>query len=305
MLLVYLAVRQGTGVSREQLLVDVFGDGLPAAPEQLSKLAVPFQTHKKYLRTEVRKIVARANARAGREVLPPDLDILAHNGQGQWFLSPCCHVLDLERIEAQHRIIECTLHHGKNHRRQEVSSACERLIEAYTGDFLQEFFTTALDLRQLPELAWIREPYNRYRGYFLQALWYLAESSRLAGMRLPGQQSRCFEQAASLYFTYALTSCTTFTGKTTPERMILGERALARCCLLYGKLGKRDQLDTALNTYATHIEEVLGSHWEPNAALVQMIEQAKQDTTSCLLEKRIVPEHDWAPLGTIHSLVPS
>jgi hypothetical protein len=296
-------------VSRERILVELFGQGLPVTQERFSKPVESFQTGKKYLRADVRKVVAQANAHAGREVLPPGLDILTHDKQGEWSLASCCHVVDLNTIEVQHTLIERALAGGTltDQVPKEVGAACEHLIAAYRGDFLQSLIAADPEVRHLPELAWAREPFNRYRRYYLQALWYLAESTRLTGMRIPARQALCYEQAASLYLTYSMASCTsTFDGKITLQRMMMSERALARSCLLYGKLGNRAQIDAAFSTYVTCMQQILGGSWEPNSALVQMVEQVKHDVSCPLLEEHVVPELGLTPLGTVvHSHEPS
>lgn len=175
---------------------------------------------------------------------------------------------------------------------EEVGTACEHLIAAYRGDFLQSLIAANPEVRHLPELEWAREPFNRYRRYYLQALWYLAESTRLTGMHTPTRQVLCYDQAASLYLAYAMALCTsTFDGKITLQRMIMSERALERSCLLYGALGDWEQVDKTFRAYEACIQQVLEEKWEPDETLLRIVEDTKQCISCPRLEEYVVPEH--------------
>jgi len=82
-------------------------------------------------------------------------------------------VVDLELVEREHQII------AESEKRRllfstipaPVKEACDRLIAAYRGDFLEDL-VAAYSVELEP---WVRRPYTLYRDYYLAALRYTAE----------------------------------------------------------------------------------------------------------------------------------
>jgi len=110
-------------------------------------------------------------------------------------------------------------------------------------------------------------------------------------MHTPARQVLCYDQAASLYLAYAMALCTsTFDGKITLQRMIMGERALERSCLLYGTLGNWEQVDETFGAYSACIQQTLDEKWEPDETLLQIVKYAKQRISCPHQEQYVVPE---------------
>ncbi|RAQ98530.1 hypothetical protein A4R35_23520 [Thermogemmatispora tikiterensis] len=100
-LLAYLAWLRGEEVSREKLLEDVFGHGLSDEEATPKRLGEAFDSHRKFLRKDVREAIARLNAAAGQELIPPNLDVFSTR-QGLWRLAPTCRVIDLAVLSQGH-----------------------------------------------------------------------------------------------------------------------------------------------------------------------------------------------------------
>lgn len=222
-LLAYIAWRRGELIDRDKILEQVFGWGLSDEEATEDKLSERFESHKKLLRKKIRAvIVEHINTPAGRQVIDPDQVDPFVSDAGFWGLSDLCRVEDLEAVEKSHKVLALARKDGKlvDEIPQEVRDACERLIVAYTGDFLEAL------LKKYPSefrawqgrSSWARKPYTLYRDYYLDALWSTAEyewhvgqrdseGKRTLGEAAQRKQQEHFGRAAQKYQSYAMYAC--------------------------------------------------------------------------------------------------
>jgi hypothetical protein len=182
-----------------------------------------------------------------------------------------------------------------------VKAACDALLAAYTGDFLETI------LRDFPEdfepwvSNWARKPFTLYRDYYLAANWYAAEYERQLGQQQDEEAPRRihFGSAAQLYRTYAMRACDNrFDLKVTfgdrvrlGERVVMSERAFRRCVVLYGEVGSTHLVDEVFTAYYKLMRQISGKAWEPSNETLADLEAAKQRTGEYRLPKQITP-HD-------------
>ena len=304
-LLAYIAWQRGSQVQREPLVEHVFGRDY-SDPQQLSQA---FDSHKKAIREALRRAVKQFNTQAGQEVFSPTLDVFVQQSPKYW-LAPHCRVVDLSLIEAEHQRIEAARTAGQlvTDVPIAVKEACERLCAAYTGDFLEEIITSA----PTEVSGWARVPYTRYRDYYLEALWYRAESELHEGQqcgdeRLGTQgeaqrrkQRGHWSQAARLYEQYALGACTSRfdlkvsfspSGGQHGERVIMSERAMRRCLQIYQAMGSSHLIDQTYATYARHMRTVSSKAWEPGLKTQRLLEELREHTTAYHFPLSVMP-HD-------------
>ena len=139
-LLAYIAWLRGEKTNRDKMVEAVFGHGLSDEEATPKRLADAFDSHRKFLRRDLRSTVARPNTEAGSEVIPADLDFFSIT-QKLWGLAPHCQIIDLEIIEAQHQIIETAHRNGQliNEVPEAVKQACDTLLQAYMGTHYHRF----------------------------------------------------------------------------------------------------------------------------------------------------------------------
>jgi hypothetical protein len=299
-LLAYIAWMRGETLKRDRMLEQLFGHGRSDEEATPEKLGDAFDSHKKLLRTDIRQAIARLNTEVGQEVIPPDFDLFEHKRQ-LWWLSSLCNVRDLEAVEAEHQIIEEARKNGLlvNRVPEAVKAACDRLMAAYSGDFLEDIIRNYPDEFEPWVSSWVRKPYTLYRDYYLEALWYAAEyewrlgqqiGDERAGQANEASQNRKFEhwgRAAQLYRTYAMYACNhrfdtkvTFGtgGREQGERVIMSERALRRAVVLYGAIGSTHLVDEAYSAYYRHMRHISSKMWEPGKETLADVQAAKEQT---------------------------
>jgi hypothetical protein len=299
-LLAYIACMRGETLKRDRMLEQLFGHGRSDEEATPEKLGEAFDSHKKLLRADIRQAIASLNSEVGQQVIPPDFDLFEHKRQ-LWWLSPLCRVTDLEVIEAEHQIIEEARKNGAlvNGVPEAVKAACDRLMAAYSGDFLEDIIDNYLDEFEPWVNSWARKPYTLYRDYYLQALWYAAEYEWRFGQQVADEgsqwadeasQNRKFEhwgRAAQLYRTYAMSACNnrfdtkvTFgtAGREHGERVIMSERALRRAIVLYGAMSSTHLVDEAYSAYSRHMRHISGKWWEPGKETLADVQAAKEQT---------------------------
>lgn len=299
LLLAYLACQRDGPVSRERILVEVFGHGLPVEQASPGKLSEQFDSHKKYLRADIRGEIARINALVGYEVFPAHLDILAHR-QIYWALSADCRVVDLDEIEAQHQVIAQAKADGTlvEYVPHTVQAACERLIAGYTGDVLASLISDYPEVFEPWAQSWVRQPFTLYRDFYLQALWYAAEHERLLGMQQEERQALHFGRSAELYWRYAMHACSSKLDARLAfdkdgrqchgERVILSERALGRSLLLYGAIGETRRIDSLFTGYYNQMRHLSQEVWEPGLDLLADQRNAHARPDSSQFERYVV-----------------
>jgi hypothetical protein len=316
-LLAYLAWQRGQPVNRDRMLEQVFGHGRDDEEATREKLGEAFDSHKKLIRWDLREAVNQLNTEAGRELIPPDLDIFAHKQRLYW-LSDVCRVTDLEAIEAEHQVIEQARKDGLliDQIPEQVKAACDRLLDAYSGDFLEDLVTDYLDDFEPWVSSWARKPYTHFRDLYLQALWYAAEYELKLGQQSADErldtdgeanrkeQRKHWDLAAQHYRTYAMYACNsrfdqkvTFggAGREAGERVIMSERALRRSVVLYGAIGATHLVDQVYSAYYKQMRSISAKAWEPSKETLADLRAAKEQTNAYRFPKQVTP----------HELVPS
>ena len=87
-----------------------------------------------------------------------------------WRLSSLWDVTDVGIIETHSRVIQEAKHHRNNKVSDKVKAACEALIAAYPGDFLEQMLNTYPEEFQPSKTSRVREPFTLYRESYLDAL---------------------------------------------------------------------------------------------------------------------------------------
>ncbi len=314
-LLAYIACQRGQKVHRDRIVEEVFGHGKPdeqASPQQLTDA---FDSHRKFLRTDLRRATRALNQQAGEQVLPLDLSLFA-NGHELWWLADGVKALDLDAVETEHRVIEQARRGGLLSARipDFVKAACDRLLAAYTGDFLQDLLTQSPGDFDPWVSSWARKPFTLYRDCYLQALWYSAEYELQAGRTLASQnvggasegarQHEQYSRAAQHYSRYAeravdnrFDTKLTFgkAGREPGERVIMSERALRRCLMLYGILGSTDLVDQTYASYARHMKRISSEAWQPSPQTLSDLQEARSRTSAYRLPAQTVTHEVGLP----------
>jgi hypothetical protein len=233
------------------------------------------------------------------QLLDPDQVDVFTNDAGFWGLSHLCRVEDLEVIQACHKVIALARKDGKLAEQvpDYVKQACDELIAGYPGDFLESL------IKKYPgefnawqgRSSWVKKPFTLFRDYYLDALWYSAEYEwRLGQHAAEGtgaegeqrQQVLHYGRAAQLYQTYAMYACNTkFDAKVTfgahgeyGERVGMSERALRRCVMLLGALGKTDLVNQVWSAYSSQMKRLSDHRWEPSHETKTEVNTARAQT---------------------------
>lgn len=318
-LLAYLGWKRTDKVNRDRMLEDIFGHGQDDEQADPAKLSEKFDSHRKLLRRDLRQAIANLNEEMGREVIPPNLDIFQVS-QRLWALNTeVCRVPDIEAIEAEHTYIE----QGKKEGRigqsvpEDIHEACERLVAAYPGDFLEDLLENYPDDFDPWMSSWARQPFTECRDMFLQALWYAAEYELQAGQRVEDELSTAsngsspkerrqrqhahYERAAQLYHQYATTATASrFDLKLTfakasnrphGERVVMSERAIRRAKMLYGSLQNTALVDQVYSEYYKRMRKRAGD-WQPSQATMTELANAKSRTNAFRLPAQQMLPHE-------------
>jgi hypothetical protein len=315
-LLAYIAWRRGELIDRDKILEHVFGWGLADEDATEDKLSERFESHKKLLRKKIREVVIEhVNGPAGRQVIDPDLDPFVSDS-GFWGLADCCRVDDLDIIETNHKILALARKDGKlvDEIPEYVWEACERLIASYSGDFLESL------IKKYPgefrpwqgRSSWVRKPYTQFRDYYLDALWYAAEYERQMGLRYGDggtemgeanlrKQQEYFGRAAQKFQSYAMYSCNSkFDSKVTfgphgeyGERVGMSERALRRCIVLLGAIGRTDLINQVWSAYVTQMKSISDHRWQPSRETQDDVQAAKAQTSAYRFAAQVAQMSDF------------
>jgi hypothetical protein len=311
-LLAYIACRRGELIDRDKILEHIFGWGLRDEDATEDKLSERFESHKKLLRRKIREIVVeQVNTPAGKQVIDPDIDPFTSDA-GFWGLSDICRVEDLEEIERLYKVIALARKDGKlggDEIPEFVKEACDELIANYAGDFLETI------IKKYPgefkpwggRSSWARKPYTQYRDYYLEALWYSAEYEWRAGQKIGAElekavqerneqkqqealrrQQEYFGRAAQRYQSYAMYACNSkFDAKATfgahgeyGERIGMSERALRRCVVLLGAIGRTDLVNQVWAGYRSQMKSISDQRWQPSKETQADVEAARAQTNA-------------------------
>ena len=288
-LLAYLATLAPTlsqAVKRDKLLEDIFGFERKDEKDDVEKLGDLFSQHTKKFRRHLRDLAEQANERAGSTVIPPEIMLFDHV-QGEhttmWFLTAECSVLDLPVVERWHRAM---LEAGQY--TTEEQQACQRLREAYSGDFLAKL----VEERRVGK--WAMTPFTLYRDYYLEALWREAEywhklleqGGQITRERLAGDLRPCVERAASLYQQYALHALRSrFDLKVRPDglRLPQSERAVRRAARMYRLLGNPQAIDSVAGTYRALVKRHFSMEWKPTPETQAELQRAQENSAAFFL----------------------
>ncbi len=299
-LLAHIGWKRGTPVKRDKLIEDIWGHERTGEEETDKKQGWAFDDARKALRAAILEVVKQWNDERGKILLDPKdpkLDIFCHKHQ-MWWLSPSSKVVDLEVVEEQYQIIMEAKKQGMlaNTVPEYVKVACDALIAAYAGDFLEGLIRYhPPDLRTWAN-AWMREPITYYRDCYLWAVWYAAEYERQAGQHFADErpindiesrrkQRECWARAAELYRMYAMHACNNrldtkvyfqLADRGNGERVTWSERALRECVMLCGELGDPYLIDEVCNAYYNQMRDISDENWEPSEETLRVIQAARE-----------------------------
>jgi hypothetical protein len=293
-LIAYIASHQGSMVKLDEMRTHVFG----SEEADLDQVQNAFSTAKRDIRRRIGEAVERANSEAGEQVLPDDLDIFALAKNRKYSLSEYCTVLDLSLIEQQSRIIEQAENQLVDGVPEHVKDACDALISAYTGDFIEDLLTEDPDAIDPWVQSWAREPFTRYRDSYLQALLYAGEYEYKAGDTAVARDLKRehYAHAARLFVQGAMAACNSrvrdgrfdlkvfFKADRRAGPHVTLSEQLIRCGITsYGKVGNSTLADRAYGAYEQQMLRVLGRAWTARPETVKALEEVLGNTDDWLL----------------------
>lgn len=177
-LLAYLAVRREELVNRDKILYHLFAWRREDGTADDEMLGNHFHSHTKLLRNTIKETVQQLNAQAGEQLLDPDIDPFSVENE-HWGLSNVCQVVDIEAIEQHYKAIELASKDGllAGDIPLFVKTACEQLIAAYSGDFIEDLVKkNPSDFKPWDgKPSWAKHYNTLFRGWFLRAKWILGE----------------------------------------------------------------------------------------------------------------------------------
>ena len=307
-LLAYLAWRQGEMVNRDTMLEQIFGHGKPDEQARPRQLSDAFDSHRKFIRQDLRAAIEKMNAQAGRDVIPPDLDIFV-KGNKLWGLADVCRVADLAHVEQLHRQIAQAEDDGllANTVPEDVMAACTALLKAYKGDFLAHLLDNFAAEFDPWQDSWVRKPFTLYRDYYFDALLYAAGYELQQGQAtISGgaseerelEQRAHYDRAARHYKTYATRAVSSKydlklrfsrSGREHGERVVMSERALRRAIMLYGAMDMTHMVDKLWATYSRYMTTFSGETWHPSVETLKDLEAARSRTSAYRLSTQMTP----------------
>jgi len=299
-MLAYIAWRQGEPVDRDKLLTYVIARGRrrDMNTDQLSEV---FDAAKKYLREDLKRAINEMNRQAGRELIAEKTVDFFSNEPGFYWLHPSCRVVDLAEIEKDYQTIQLARKDGLLDEKLDgslpewVIEACQKLIGAYSGDFLEELIAKFPDEFGL----WVREPFTFYRDRYLDALWIMAtyESAlgrnffdeQLTAEQNEEQRRHHIARAAQIFYDYALYAINSkwdqklkfaYRANKDGERVIMAPRALRRCVVELGKLGKTDTIDQVYLAFKERMSALSEGNWKPDRETESDVAEARRQTSA-------------------------
>jgi hypothetical protein len=305
-LIAYIAWHKGDLVRLDDVRTYVFGSE-EADSDQVQNA---FSTAKRDIRRRVLKVIEDANNDMGEQIIQGDLDIFALSAGRQYYLPTYCRIIDLSFIEEQHRIIEAaeTSNQLVNEVPHEVKDACDALIKAYTGDFLEDLLVKYPDAVDPWVQSWVREPFTRYRDFYLQALLYAGEYERKAGDNEanPLDKRDHYASAARLFVQGAMAACNSRvfdgrfdtlvyfakSGRRAGQHVTLSEQFIRRAIAYYGKIGATTQVNKAYGLYERQMLIVSGRTWSAHAETIKVLEDAQKQTGAYQFSEKVATPYD-------------
>jgi len=270
-------------VAREKILEDIFGHTLSDEEATTEKLSEQFDSHKKLLRKDLQKALKQANADLGLSL--SQQEIFSHQHK-QYALTSLCHITDIEQLTHLYERMQTAA------TEEEKRQAGEALIKSYPGDFFEEMVSLYPEEFEPLYSSWIRAPYTKYRDWYLQALWLLAEHAQHQGEQALKEAtseaaSEHLQQAASLYAQYAqkavenrLDLKISFKGKEVGERVAASERAMRYAIRLWAQLNDHYHIDTTWATYYKHLRRLSSQAWSPSEKTQQVLHTARKQSST-------------------------
>jgi hypothetical protein len=308
LLLAHIAWRKGDPVDRDKMLTYVLARGKrrDMTTEQLGET---FDSAKRYLRQDLDRAVD-ALAKQGH-LISQEVDLF-ENEPGFYRLHACCQVVDLEMIEEQYHTIQIARKEGLLDEKLDgtipewVVEACQKLIDAYSGDFIQSL------IEKFPDEcgAWVREPFTFYRDFYLDALLILAKYESALGKnafdeRLSPEQNaeqcrRHSARAAQWFYDYAMYAIKStwdrklkfaYRAGKDGERVIRAARAMRRCVVELGKLGQPDMIDQVYLAFKERMTTLSDGNWKPDRDTEADVADAKKTTSAYRFSSQITLAH--------------
>jgi hypothetical protein len=300
-LLAYLASGRGQPAARDKLLESVFAYGLSDEKYSLTNLTNQFNKCTQFLRQDINKVAATLGM--------PALTIISSTRDEWRLLTEECRVIDLDEVERQYAVIAGIA--GDDCLTPSVQQACQRLIDVYRGDFLENSIEGIVSQGGDDWIDnWVRHPYTTYRTKYFQALWYRAEFWRIRGDLSRDENEaehsvhrNCYEMAAKLYREYALHVLTSFTQESAmlfdleiKQRLSLGERALRASLDMYAATKNTQAGDALYLMYAQRMSILTQEQWKPRIETVEAWTKLKEQTNSHRFAPQVTP-HDLSDEG--------
>ena len=305
LLLAHIAWRKGEAVSRDKMLTYVLSRGKrrDMTTDQLGEV---FDAAKRYLRQDLDRAVNELKHNG--HMISTDVDFF-QSEPGFYQLHPSCQVADLEMIEEYYRTIQIARKEGVLDEKLDgsipawVIEACQKLIDAYPGDFLQSL------IDRFPDEfgSWVREPFTLYRDYYLDALLIIANYESACGRngfdkshsreQIEEQRRRHSARAAQFFYDYAMHAIKsawdrklkfTYKAGKDGERVIRAERAMRRCVVELGKLGQPDTIDQVYSAFKERMTIISEGYWKPDPNTENDVVEAKKTTSAYRFSSQIV-----------------
>lgn len=310
LLLAYIAWRKGDPVDRDKMLTYVLSRGKrrEMTTDQLGEV---FDAAKRYLRQDLDRAVNDLEQNGHRVSTTVDF---FQSEPGFYRLHASCQVTDLEMIEEHARTLQAARKEGLLDEKLDgsipdaVREVCQKLIDAYPGDFLQSL------IDRFPDEfgSWVREPLTLYRDYYLEALLILATYESACGRNgvdedhsreyLEEQRRRHSARAAQLFYEYAMYAIKStwdrklkfaYRAGKDGERVIRAERAMRRCVVELGKLGQPDTIDHVYLAFKERMAALSEGHWKPDPDTEKDVAETKKTTNAYRFSSQIITfQHD-------------
>jgi hypothetical protein len=269
------------------------------------QLGEVFDAAKRYLRQDLDRAIKELEKNGHR--VTTDVDFFS-NEPGFYWLHSSCSVSDLEKIEELHRTIQIARKEGVLDEKLNgaipdwVVEACQNLIGAYPGDFLQSL------LEKFPEEIgpWAKEPVTLYRDKYLDALLIMANYESALGKnafeedstRQQNEEQRRHHigRAAQLFYDYAMYTINSrwdqklkfaYRAGKDGERVIRSERAMRRCIVELGKLGNPDMIDQVYLAFKERMSTLSEGNWKPGRDTESDVDAAKKTTSAYRFSSQI------------------
>ncbi len=301
----YIAWRRGASVDRDKMLTYVISRG-KRRDMDTSQLGEVFDAAKRYLRQDLDRAIKDLEKNGHR--VTSGVDFFS-NEPGFYWLHSSCRVVDLEKIEELYSAIQMARKEGvlDGTLPDWVIEACQNLIGAYPGDFLQSF------LEKFPEEfgPWVKEPVTLYRDKYLDALLIMANYESTLGKNFldedlsveqnEEQRRHHSGRAAQLFYDYAMYAINSrwdqklkfaYRAGKDGERVVRAARAIRRCVVELGKLGNSDTIDQVYLTFKERMSALSEGNWKPDRDTESDVSEAKRTTSAYRFSSQIPARQD-------------